>query len=230
MRLPAANPDAGRVAAGSIREAALKPLFQSSWSRAWHGLRAQGDGLALRNAVLAAYAEPHRRYHTAQHLEECLSLFESVRDAPDRPAEVEMALWFHDAVYELQGGENEARSAAWVREELLKAGVALGTAATVHDLVLVTRHTAAPRTRDECVLVDIDLAILGASEPRFVEYERQIREEYAQVPERLFRLKRQEILQSFLDRSKIYSTPSLHQQLEARARTNLTHAVAANAA
>jgi predicted metal-dependent HD superfamily phosphohydrolase len=205
------------------------PLL-SSWDRAWRGLRAQGTGADVRDAVLAKYAEVHRKYHTLQHLAECLNLFESVRHAPDRPAEVEMALWFHDAIYDLKGSNNEARSADWAEEELLKAGVAAESASRVRELVLVTKHTGVPETCDEKVLVDIDLAILGASKARFTEYERQIREEYSYVPELLFRLKRREILQSFLDRPEIYSTPVLHTQLEAMARANLVAAVASNAA
>jgi len=202
----------------------------SSWDRAWRGLHAHGAGSDVRDAVLARYAEDHRKYHTLQHLAECLDLFESVRHAPDRPAEVEMALWLHDAIYDLKGSDNEARSADWAEEELLRARVAAESAARVRELILVTKHVGVPQSRDEKVLVDIDLAILGASEARFAEYERQIREEYSYVPELLFRLKRREILQSFLDRPVIYNTPALHQQLEARARANLVAAVAANAA
>jgi predicted metal-dependent HD superfamily phosphohydrolase len=204
----------------------MNTLFRSSWDRAWQALRAERSGADVRDAVLSRYAERHRKYHTLQHLEECLSLFDSVLHAPDRPAEVEMALWFHDAIYELKDSENEARSAVWARDELQSAGVAADSASRVHDLVLITKHTGAPQTRDERVLVDIDLAILGAPEVRFAEYERQIREEYSYVPDLLFSLKRRAILQSFLDRSAIYSTPLLHQRLEARARVNLARAVA----
>ena len=208
----------------------MHTLLMSSWDRAWRGLRAEGTGSDVRDAVLARYAETHRSYHTVQHLTECLSLFESVQNAPDRPAEVEMALWFHDAVYDLKDSDNEARSADWAQVELLKAGVESESASRVRELILTTKHTGVPQTRDEKVLVDIDLAILGASEMRFAEYERQIREEYSYVPELLFRIKRREILESFMDRHAIYSTPALHQQFEAKARANLAAAVAANAA
>lgn len=198
----------------------------SSWDRAWSGLQAQGAGAHVRDAVLARYAEPHRRYHTLQHLAECLTLFESVRHVSDRPSEVEMALWFHDAIYELNGSDNEASSAAWAKEELLRAGVVESVALRVSELVLATKHAGEPKAQDEKVLVDIDLAILGASDVRFAEYERQIREVYSHVPELLFRLKRREILQSFLDRSAIYSTPALHLLLEAKARENLVATLA----
>jgi predicted metal-dependent HD superfamily phosphohydrolase len=200
--------------------------LSTSWSRAWQGLGAQGDGHAVRDAVLAAYAEAHRRYHSLQHLQECLDLFESVLEAADHPAEVEMALWFHDAIYALKGSDNEARSADWAREVLIQAGVAAAAADLVRDLILVTRHSGVPRSRDEQVLVDVDLAILGAAPERFAEYQAQIREEYAHVPGFLFRMKRRSILASFVAREAIYSTPVLHQRLEARARANLAKAIA----
>ncbi|QJR13328.1 HD domain-containing protein [Usitatibacter palustris] len=200
-------------------------LFQTSWIRAWRGLDARGDGDALRDAVLARYAEPHRKYHTLQHLEECLALFESVGSAAERPAEVEMALWFHDAIYDLKSSDNEAKSAAWAHQALVAAGVAYSSAERIRDLIRVTRHTGVPVTQDEKVLVDIDLSILGASDARFAEYEGQIREEYSYVPGFIFRMKRKSILKSFLDRPVIYSTPAVQGQLEARARANLARAI-----
>ena len=101
------------------------------------------------------------------------------------------------------------------------AGVSTDAAQRVHDLIMATRHTAVPSGRDEQLLVDIDLSILGAEGARFDEYEQQIRKEYAYVPGFLFRRKRREILKGFLDRSAIYSTPHFHDMLEARARDNL---------
>ena len=151
-----------------------------------------------------------------------------MQQLPDHPAEVEMALWFHDAIYELKSSDNEAKSAEWAYDALLAAGTSRQSAARVRDLVLVTKHTGRPSSVDEHVLVDIDLAILGATETRFAQYELQIRQEYAFVPDLVFKPKRREILKSFLDRPAIYSTPMMHKQLEARARANLTRAVGDN--
>lgn len=216
----------------------LQALFDHSWRTAWTalagqsdgtGLAGQSDGTALRDQLLARYAEPQRKYHTLQHLQECLALFDEVRALAEHPAEVEMALWFHDAIYEVKGSGNEERSAAWAFEALLAAGVDAGPAALVRDLVLVTRHSGSPVSVDEQVLVDIDLSILGADTPRFDEYERQIRAEYSYVPGFLFRRKRKQILQSFLDRPAIYSTAVLRDRLEARARENLGRAIRSQA-
>ena len=201
--------------------------FLFSWQRAWTGIGAAGEGNALFAQLMAAYAEAQRHYHTQQHLGECLSAFDGVRALAERPDEVELALWFHDAIYDIRGHHNEQRSADWARDALRAAGVAAEAAQRVHGLVMATRHTAVPTGRDEQLLVDIDLSILGAQRARFDEYEQQIRKEYAYVPGFLFRRKRREILKGFLDRPAIYSTPHFHDRLEARARDNLRRATAA---
>lgn len=206
-------------------------LFERSWQRAWSGLTGDRDdhgahdGIALRDELLARYAEPQRKYHTRQHLAECLALFDEYRALAGHPAEVEMALWFHDAIYDVKGSGNEERSADWAHEALLAAGVSPDAADRVRRLVLVTKHDGVPGSIDEQVLVDIDLAILGAERPRFDEYERQIRDEYAYVPGFLFRRKRREILKTFLDRPVLYSTRALRERLDARARDNLRRAI-----
>jgi predicted metal-dependent HD superfamily phosphohydrolase len=196
-------------------------FFLSSWQRAWTGIGAAGEGDALFAQLMTAYAEPQRHYHTQQHLGECLSAFDDVRALAEHPDEVELALWFHDAIYDVKGHENEQCSADWARDALRAAGVLGESAQHVHDLVMTTRHTAVPSGHDEQLLVDIDLSILGAERTRFDEYEQQIRKEYAYVPGFLFRRKRREILKGFLDRPAIYSTRHFHDALEARARDNL---------
>lgn len=199
-------------------------ILHASWQRAWPGIGAAGEGGGLFERLKAAYAEPQRHYHTLQHLRECLAAFDTARELAEHPYEVELALWFHDAIYEVKRHDNEQRSADWARETLLEAGAPAEAAQRVHALVMATRHTAAPKGQDEKLLVDIDLSILGAERARFDEYERQIRREYAFVPGFLFRRKRREILRGFLARKAIYSTPHFNAALEARARANLQRA------
>lgn len=203
----------------------MTPVLQHSWARAWQGVGAGGDGEEIFAALVAAYAEPQRKYHTLQHLTECLEWFERLRELPGHPAEVELALWFHDAVCDVKASDNELRSADWAAAELVKAGVAPEVTGRVSALILATKHTAAPTEPDQQVLVDIDLAILGAAEPRFAQYQQQIRDEYAFVPEELFKPRRRALLGSFLDRPRIYSTSYFHALLEERARANLRGAL-----
>ena len=203
----------------------MTATFDSPWASTWADLRLAPPA-GLLDELLRRYAEPHRRYHTRQHLEECLALFARHRALARRPGEVAIALWFHDAIYETTRGGNERASADWARAVLREAAASDDVAQRVDDLVMATRHDHVPVPADACLLVDIDLAILGAPRERFDEYERQIRAEYAHVPEPIFREKRGEVLRAFLERPAIYATPALHDRLEAAARVNLARAVA----
>jgi predicted metal-dependent HD superfamily phosphohydrolase len=161
-----------------------------------------------------------------QHLDECFANFDRLRDAADHPEEIELALWFHDAIYDTRRTDNEERSAEWARSSALAAGVASAVADRLHALVLATRHDAVPATTDEQILVDVDLAILGAEPQRFDEYERQVRAEYAWVADDAFRVARRRILEAFLSRPRLYGTERFAALYEARARTNLRNSIA----
>lgn len=196
-------------------------LLRRSWSRCWQTLGATGDGAALMQQLLSAYQEPQRKYHSLQHLTECLAMLQEHLTLAEEPGEVEIALWFHDAVYDVKAGDNEQKSADWAARSLADAGVAQARIERVVRLIMATRHAVLPEGRDQQLLVDIDLAILGSPRARFVEYERQIAEEYSWVPEMLFRQKRRTVLEEFIARRPIYSTAALRQKLERQAHDNL---------
>lgn len=198
----------------------------AGWQRVWEELGAQGNQQALFNQLIASYSERHRHYHTLQHLRECLQSLEAARTLAQRPAEVELALWFHDAVYDVHRDDNEERSAEWAAMAVRNAGLQDAVAQRVHALVMATKHKALPAGIDAQVLVDVDLAILGAAEARFDESDMQIRREYAHVPEATFREGRCRVLRSFLERPRLYATEAFHQALEERARRNLARAIA----
>ncbi|RST55263.1 N-methyl-D-aspartate receptor NMDAR2C subunit [Variovorax sp. MHTC-1] len=198
---------------------------RASWLDAWRELGAAAPEEALLAELLAQYSEPHRAYHTLQHLDECLAGLARERSHAERPAEIALALWFHDAIYDVHRHDNEARSADWAQQALRAAGVAEDAARRVHALVMATRHDAQPEGTDAQLLVDIDLSILGAPAARFAEYERQIRIEYAHVPPEVFAPRRREILGRFLARDPIYFTESIRTKLEAQARLNLQKAI-----
>jgi len=198
------------------------PRADAGWIAAWRQLGVAPPA-GLHAALLAAWSEPQRHYHTLQHLAECLTLAAELREEMTHPAEVVLALWFHDAVYDVRAHDNEARSAQWAAQALVEAGVAPDACARIDALIMATCHgaAAAPGTPDSAVLVDIDLAILGSDAPRFAEYEAQIRAEYAWVPPDVFGVKRRDVLRGFLDRHLIYITNTMHARFEAQARHNL---------
>ncbi len=195
------------------------------WDATWRGLGLPaGDGDAF-GTLLERYAERGRHYHTAQHLAECFVHWDRVRARASRPAEAEVAIWFHDAIYDAQRSDNEARSATLARDAIIAAGLGLDVADRVESLILATRHDEASVTGDASLIVDVDLGILGEGASRFDEYESQVRAEYGWVPEPLFRRKRAEILRRFLERDRVYRTAEMVAWGEARARGNLARSL-----
>ncbi|VWX62741.1 Predicted metal-dependent phosphohydrolase, HD superfamily [Burkholderiales bacterium 8X] len=199
--------------------------LHANWLGAWHALGVDSPDDGLFDALCAAYSEPHRAYHTLQHLGECLDHLSREAAAAERPAEVALALWFHDAFYDVHRGDNEQRSADWAAQAMIDAGVAREQAARVHRLVMATCHDVLPEGADAELLIDIDLAILGADTARFAEYERQIRHEYAHIAPDIFEPRRQGILGRFLARAPLYRTAPMRERLEAQARRNLATAI-----
>ena len=198
----------------------------ASWQDMWRQLGASGSDDALFDRLVECYSEPHRKYHTMQHLQECFAHLERVRLFAEHAGEVQLALWFHDAIYDTRKKDNEERSAEWARGSALAAGLADDQANRIYQLVMATMHDAVPAGRDAAVLVDIDLGILGADEARFDEYEIQVREEYSWVPGPLYRRGRRKILQEFGSRESIYSTEYFRVECEARARSNIARSLA----
>jgi predicted metal-dependent HD superfamily phosphohydrolase len=200
-------------------------LDQTRWTALWTRLGAGGAGTGTFDLLAAAYREPARAYHTAAHINDCLRELDHHRELAARPDEVEAAIWFHDAVYVPGASDNEARSAKLAIAELTSAGVSSDLAHRIGELILATRHSEVPNAPDAQLLCDIDLAILGRARPAFVTYQRQIRQEYAWVPEALYQKGRAKVLEEFLSRQSIYQTPAFNARYEAMARHNLTRAL-----
>lgn len=193
----------------------------ADWCRVWRALGAGQCDESLREGLIALYDAPQRHYHTTQHLAELFALWPLVEGDAEHPAEVQLAIWYHDAVYDAARSDNEARSAAMAKDAMRAAGVPKEARERVERLILATRHEAVPTERDAQILVDLDLAILGASAERFDEYEAQVRAEYAFVPDAPFRRGRAAVLAGFAARARIYLMPALYDRFEAAARENL---------
>ena len=193
-------------------------------SARWHQLMTQWgapESDDVYSKLVEAYSEPHRRYHTVEHLDDCLARLDQAASIAKAAEEVELALWFHDAVYQLASSNNELRSAEWAASFLRSVGAAGDRSDRVYEYILATRHDADSLSGDAALVVDIDLSILGRDHDEFEAYERAIREEYRWVPGPIYRRKRIEILQSFLDRPAVFGTEFFRERYESQARENL---------
>lgn len=195
-----------------------------NWLSLWQRCGMTGDALAWHEKLLSAYSEPQRAYHTLQHLEECLLIFDEARQTGliSHPDRIEMALWFHDAVYDPQSGENEALSAQMAVETLGEGEMTREVAR----LILLTKAHQPGDGPDDAWIIDIDLGIFAQPLERVLEYERQIRAEYAWVPQEVYAEKRTEILRGFLARPQIYLTAWARERFDERARENLRALIA----
>ena len=167
------------------------------------------------------YEESARKYHTPHHINECLGILDRAHHPDADNPLVEYALWFHDAIYNTFSRKNEERSADAAVSVLKRSGRPAAGFDIVRSLILATQHGVQPTEPAAQLLVDIDLAILGADADRYAEFELQIRAEYWWVPTALYRTQRSAILNSFVQRSSIYATHEFRERYERQARNNI---------
>ncbi len=189
--------------------------LEQCWHSLWTGLGAQGDAQLMYDHLVADYSKTPRVYHTLQHIKHCLVEFDDVRDLATHPGAIELALWYHDAM------DTEEASALLAANVTQAMRLSHDFSMLVMHLIQATKHKNVPTDFDTKIMVDIDLSILGQPEARFDEYERQIRQEYAHVPDHVFAVERSKLLRSFLARPTLYSTEFFRDKYEAQARRNL---------
>lgn len=199
-------------------------MEMTRWTQLLSRLRLNHDVETFQK-LHTAYGEKHRAYHTAVHIEHCLANLDRSVELLTQPDTVELAIWFHDAIYRPYSTSNEEDSANWAAKFISEAGGSLDLAAHASQLIIATRHDVPLDSHDQSVLVDIDLAILGSESSSYDQFEEDVRTEYRFVPKFIFKKKRVEILQGFLNREYIYQNDWFRKQYECKARENLESAV-----
>lgn len=175
--------------------------------------------------LLARYRESHRCYHTLEHIDACLVWLDWYRGVAESSAQIELAIWYHDAVYDPSAHDNESRSAQLCRAQLFALGVGETTIDRVARHIQATQRHAAT-SGDSRLVVDLDLTILGAVPHAFDRFEAQIRAKYAHIPDALFAAGRSAVLQRFLAKPALFQTAAIREQLEQSARDNLERRIA----
>jgi predicted metal-dependent HD superfamily phosphohydrolase len=178
--------------------------------------------------LVAAYSSPGRVYHTLEHIRDMLQWLERLRDHANNLAVLQLSAWFHDSVYDPHATDNEEQSVAYAQSVLSNLGLPSETLQIVAQMILSTKtHSAAKNDVDCQILLDTDLAILGAPVARYEAYARAIRQEYSWVTEAAYRTARVQVLQTFLQRTRIYWTEPMFVTLEEQARENMRREIAA---
>ncbi|HEY3789076.1 MAG TPA: hypothetical protein VGL71_09485 [Urbifossiella sp.] len=176
-----------------------------------------------------AYGSPDRHYHNLDHLDEMFRIAGQLMAITDDSRAVQLAIWFHDAVYDPRARDNETRSAELAVMLLGPIGVPRSELDRVTRLILATGYCAEPQPppdRETAILLDADLAIFGAPEERYDQYAATIREEYEWVPEADYREVRSRILEQILARPRIYWIDSMHKECTTAAQENIRRELA----
>ncbi len=199
--------------------------MQRGWARALEAYRVEPAAAhPAFDALVAAYTAPERHYHNLEHLAEMFRVIDRLAGAVEQPAALHLAVWFHDAVYDSRATDNERRSGELAVDLLGPLGVPASAIERIVGMIWATAHAAGgapPAMRDTQVLLDADLAILGAAEARYARYAADIRKEYSWVPEADYRAGRSAVLERFLAAPRIYQTQLVFDEGEQQARANL---------
>ncbi|CAM9351810.1 unnamed protein product [Chrysoparadoxa australica] len=178
--------------------------------------------------IRGRYGEWHRHYHTLEHLEDMLTGLDYFCESLNRPDVVQLAIFFHDIVYEPRSRKNEADSAVLFQQVRAvnfagEAGLNPEDAQLVVDYILATeKHIAGPNAEaDLKVLLDLDMAVTGKSPAVYMDYARKIRHEYIHVPLETYCAKRAEVLEIMLQAERIFATEEFCNLLEKAARSNM---------
>ena len=208
-----------------LRGIALQGFYQTQFRQYWQQFSAQINLEYLQSEALylvlyRAYTEPQRHYHTVQHIVECLALFDQIKDELDDTVAVQVAIWFHDAVYDPKASDNELQSAE-LMQKYCSHFLDQAQLEKIYMWILATQQHQATADPDLNTVLDIDLAILGRDSTRFAEYQQQIQQEYAWVKPEIYQLKRAAVLQHFYNMQPLYQTEYFQHNLEHRAKENL---------
>ena len=190
----------------------------SRWRRLCPGI---SDELADAFHTCLAGMYTRTGHHTMVHIDECLALLDVHADQAEHRDAVELAIWFHDAIYQPGASDNEQKSAELAAVILPHLGRG-ELAESVRALILATMHDHDVAGADEQLMVDIDLSVLGSESARYARYVADIQAEFAWAAPAAFQEGRRALLAALLLRPAIFATSAFRDRFEARARLNLT--------
>lgn len=205
-----------------------KDHLRHRWNSMWKVLDNNGDGYPREyDQLVALYGEPHRKYHTLSHIAHCFREFEAVKHHFRNQLQVMFAIWYHDAIYNVQSLQNEEDSADLANTVMEKARLADTFKGAVLRMILASKHDKEPHIGwGGLLFLDIDLSILGAEPAIFDVYEKQIPEEYSWVDKDQYEAGRKDFIHGLLAKEYIFHTSIFREKYESQARSNLRRALA----
>jgi len=169
--------------------------------------------------IFSHYSDSGRFYHGLKHIFDLLEKLES-RQVANRTV-CEIAIWFHDVIYNaLNPAHNERLSADMCKEFLACHDIENHDKAVTY--ILATHfHTPLTEEPDELEFLDLDMSILGAEACEYDAYCASIRREYNFYTDEVYSQKRQAFLGACLDRQELFFLPHNKKAWTEQARQNM---------
>ncbi|MFT5168590.1 MAG: putative metal-dependent HD superfamily phosphohydrolase [Saprospiraceae bacterium] len=177
--------------------------------------------------IVQYYAEGRRAYHNLNHLYDLFKKLDKYQAEVNDLKAVELAIWYHDIVYDPMSKDNEERSAILCSKRLKTLGLSTSLKEKIYKLIWSTKTHAIEDWKNEAdkkdneFLLDLDLSILGSNGDKYEKYTSQIRREYNIVPSFLYFSGRKKVLKHFLEMDRLFKTNSFYEKYEKAARKNI---------
>ncbi len=180
------------------------------------------EGEVTFQQLTSSYSEPHRYYHTLDHIEHCLSLFDKISSKLQNPEALELAIWYHDVVYR-PGAENNEQLSADQFMQTTKSRFHDSLRDTVYQHIMATLHLDSKMSHaDTKYMVDIDLSSFGLPWPEFVRDSDNLRREMAYLSDDEYYQRQSTFQQALIDRPRFFKSDYFYQNYEAQAAKNLS--------
>lgn len=180
------------------------------------------------------FFDENRHYHNAMHINNSLELLDEIKEHCYKIIDneyinwlaIELAIWFHDFIYDTRKNNNEEMSALAAKQFILGLENNILLANEVESLILFTKHDREPVTIEEKIISDIDLHVFadyGYHELIEDGHVDNIRKEYNWVPNFVYYPQRLKIIERFLNKNRIFHTDYFYHDLncEEVARKNI---------
>lgn len=199
-------------------------MIKTKWQELMNHFKIVND-FGMYEKLINAYSEEHRHYHTLDHINHIFKIWNKCEVSAHKPKELELAIFFHDFIYNTSSTQNELMSAEVAKDFLSKNPIDKRSVNRVYSLILSTKHSYSLNEVDQKLLSDLDLSILGEESRTFDLYESNIRKEFQSVPKPIYIRERIKLLKKFLDKNFIYHNEHFKIKYESMARTNIQRSI-----
>lgn len=202
-------------------ESAQIDTLATGFTALCNSLSQEIDANQLFENITLHYSEEQRAYHNLSHIHSMLQLTKKFSEQIEQADMLQLAIWYHDIIYNPSRKDNELKSAEYAQSALsnhLEQGMLDVLQALINS---TAKHQPLVPHPVNDWLLDFDLAVLATDRQTYTEYKAAIRHEYRIYPGFLYRPGRKKILHHFLEREHIYYTELFQTHYEKIARSNL---------